>query len=80
MRTILQFISLLALIVLTLTSVIFLAGKLELDRVKWLMLVATIAWFVAATVIIGVVAATIFIVRNARRKIKPLEKRSNDNP
>ncbi|MHC4112378.1 MAG: hypothetical protein ACYSUY_14995 [Planctomycetota bacterium] len=49
MRTILQFISLLALIALTLPSVIFLAGKLELNMVQWLMLVATIVWFVAAT-------------------------------
>ncbi len=49
MRTILQFISLMALIALTLPSVNFLAGKLELDRVKWLMLVATIVWFVTAT-------------------------------
>ena len=49
MRTILQFISLLALIALTLPSVNFLAGKLELNMVKWLMLVATIVWFVTAT-------------------------------
>lgn len=48
MRTILKIISLMALIALTLPSVIFLAGKLELDRVKWLMLVATIVWFVTA--------------------------------
>jgi len=48
MRTILQFISLLALIALTLPSVNFLAGKFELDRVKWLMLIATIVWFVTA--------------------------------
>jgi hypothetical protein len=49
MRSILKIISLLALIALTLPSVIFLAGKLELDRVKWLMLLATIVWFVTAT-------------------------------
>lgn len=49
MRTILQFISLLALIALTLPSVIFLAGKMELNMVKWLMLVATIVWFVTTT-------------------------------
>ncbi len=49
MRTILQIISLLALIALTLPSVIFLAGKMELNMVKWLMLVATIVWFVTAT-------------------------------
>ena len=48
MRSILQFISLMALIALTLPSVNFLAGKMELDRVKWLMLVATIVWFVTA--------------------------------
>jgi hypothetical protein len=49
MRYILQIISLLALIALTLPSVIFLAGKLELNMVKWIMLLATIVWFVTAT-------------------------------
>ena len=49
MRSILQIISLIALIALTLPSVIFLAGKLELNMVKWLMLLATIVWFVTAT-------------------------------
>ena len=49
MRPILQIVSLLALIGLTLPSVIFLAGRMELDKVKWLMLLATIVWFVAAT-------------------------------
>ena len=49
MRSILKIISLLALIALTLPSVIFLAGKLELNMVKWLMLLATIVWFVTAT-------------------------------
>lgn len=49
MRPILQIISLLALIALTLPSVIFLAGKLELNMVKWLMLVATILWFASTT-------------------------------
>ena len=49
MRTILQIVSLLALIALTLPSIIFLAGRMELETVKWLMLLATIVWFVAAT-------------------------------
>jgi hypothetical protein len=49
MRPILQIVSLLALIALTLPSIIFLAGRVELDTVKWLMLLATIVWFVAAT-------------------------------
>ncbi|NIP24033.1 MAG: hypothetical protein GWN67_07500 [Phycisphaerae bacterium] len=49
MRSILQIISLLALIALTLPSVIFLAGKLDLNMLKWIMLLATIVWFVTAT-------------------------------
>ena len=49
MRPILQVISLLALITLTLPSVLFLAGRMELDTVKWVMILATIVWFVAAT-------------------------------
>ncbi|MBW8041739.1 MAG: hypothetical protein FVQ85_17320 [Planctomycetes bacterium] len=49
MRSILQIVSLMALIALTLPSILFLAGKLELNMVKWLMLVATIVWFFAAT-------------------------------
>lgn len=49
MRPILQVVSLVALIALTLPAVFFLAGRMELDKVKWLMLLATIVWFVAAT-------------------------------
>jgi len=49
MRPILQVVSLLALIALTLPSIIFLAGRLELNTVKWIMLLATVVWFVAAT-------------------------------
>jgi hypothetical protein len=50
MRAILQIISLLALVALTLPSILFLGGcPLKLDTVKWLMLLATIVWFIAAT-------------------------------
>jgi len=49
MRPVLQIVSLLALIALTLPSAIYLAGRMELDMVKWIMLLATIVWFVAAT-------------------------------
>ncbi|MHC4694325.1 MAG: hypothetical protein ACYS67_16420 [Planctomycetota bacterium] len=49
MRSILQIISLLALIALTLPSIIFLAGNMELNMMKWIMLLATIIWFVTAT-------------------------------
>ena len=49
MRAILKIISLLALVALTLPSILFLAGRLELDTVKWIMLLATIVWFVVVT-------------------------------
>jgi len=50
MRPILQIVSVLALIALTLPSILFLAGsRMELNTVKWIMLVATIVWFVAAS-------------------------------
>ncbi len=49
MRPILQIVSLLALIALILPSIILLAGRLELYTVKWIMLAATVVWFVAAT-------------------------------
>jgi hypothetical protein len=49
MRPILQIISVAALIVLTVPSIVFLAGRLELGQVKWIMLVASIVWFVTAT-------------------------------
>jgi len=49
MRPILQIVSLVALIALTLPSIVFLAGHMELNMVKWIMLLATIVWFAAAT-------------------------------
>jgi len=48
MRAILQIVSLLSLVALTLPSVIYLAGRMDLNMVKWIMLLATIVWFVAA--------------------------------
>ena len=48
MRAILQIISLLALIALPLPSILFLAGRMELDMVKWIMVLVTIVWFVTA--------------------------------
>lgn len=49
MRPILQIVSLLALVAVTLPSVVYLAGRMELDAVKWIMLLATIVWFAAAS-------------------------------
>ncbi len=42
-----QIVSLASLVVLLVPSVLFLAGRMDLDRVKLVMLIATILWFVA---------------------------------
>lgn len=49
MRTLFIIISVLSLVVLMAPSILFLAGRMELDTVKWVMLAATVVWFVAAT-------------------------------
>ncbi len=49
MRSILKIVSPLMLIALIAPAILFLAGRMELDQVKWIMLIATIAWFAAAT-------------------------------
>jgi len=51
MRTtaILVVVSVLSLIALMLPSILFLAGRMELTTVKWVMLLATLVWFAAAT-------------------------------
>ena len=42
-----QIVSWVSLVVLLVPSILFLAGRMELDRVKLVMLVATVIWFVA---------------------------------
>ena len=49
MRAIIKIVSLMALIALTLPSILFLAGRTELGTVKWIMIIATIVWFVVVT-------------------------------
>ena len=49
MRTMFIVISVLSLVVLMVPSILFLAGRMDLDTVKWIMLAATVVWFVAAT-------------------------------
>jgi hypothetical protein len=49
MRTALRIVSLASLIVLIAPSILFLAGRMDLDRVKWVMIVATVLWFATAT-------------------------------
>ncbi len=49
MKMIAQILSWISLVVLMVPSVLFLAGKMSsLDQVKWVMLLATIFWFVTA--------------------------------
>ena len=47
--TILIIVSWLSLVVLMLPSILFLAGRMELTTAKWIMLAATVVWFVTAT-------------------------------
>lgn len=49
-KTIAQYIALLSLVLLIAPSVLLLAGQMELQRVKFIMLIATVIWFVSATV------------------------------
>ena len=50
MRTIIKIIGYLGIIILILPSILFLAGKMELDSVKAVMIVATIIWFGASII------------------------------
>jgi hypothetical protein len=47
-RTVSQLISWISLGVLILLGILFLAGSITLDQVKWLGIVVTITWFVSA--------------------------------
>jgi hypothetical protein len=47
--TILVIVSLLSLVALMLPAILFLAGRMELNTVQWVMLVATVVWFATAT-------------------------------
>ena len=47
-RKIAQIISWLSLVALILPSVLFLVDRMELEKVKFYMIIATIVWFVSA--------------------------------
>ncbi len=49
MRLIAKIMALISLLLLTLPSVFYLAGRMSLDTVKWIMFLATILWFVSAS-------------------------------
>ena len=46
MRLVLQIISWIALAMTVLPSAVYFSGNMELDRVKWLLILATVVWFV----------------------------------
>lgn len=46
MNTVLKVISYIALFVTVIPSILFLKGSMDLDRVKFIMLAATVLWFV----------------------------------
>ena len=48
MKTIIKIIGYVSLVALVAPSLMFLAGNMELDMVKWIMTIATIVWFLAA--------------------------------
>lgn len=52
-RIIIQIVSWLALVGTIVPSVLFLAGRIDLEQSKWVLLVATIAWFLTAPLWIG---------------------------
>lgn len=45
MRLMLQIISWIALAMTVLPSIVYFSGHLELERVKWLLILATVVWF-----------------------------------
>jgi hypothetical protein len=53
MRRVLQIISWLACAGTILPSILFLLATIDLDQTKWLMLLATIIWFVATPLWMG---------------------------
>lgn len=53
MRPVLQTISALSLAATILPAMFYLSGALALDEVKWIMLLATAAWFVATPLWMG---------------------------
>ena len=51
MKTLIQLIGYISIIVLILPSILYLAGKMELDQVKTIMLIATVVWFAANSIL-----------------------------
>lgn len=50
MRTIIRLTGYVGIVVLIVPSMLYLAGKMELDQVKTIMIIATIIWFGASII------------------------------
>ena len=53
MRIVLQIISAIALGLTIIPSLLFFSGRMELDMMKWLILLATIVWFIVTPLWMG---------------------------
>ena len=52
MRTIIKLIGYIGIVVLIVPSMLYLAGRMELEKVKTIMIVATIVWFGASAILV----------------------------
>jgi len=54
LRLIAQLVSWIALAAVIVPSLLYLAGSIDLPTTKWIMLIATVAWFIATPSWMGV--------------------------
>lgn len=52
MRTIIRLTGYVGIVVLIVPSMLYLAGRMELDQVKTIMIVATIVWFGSSAILV----------------------------
>ena len=52
MRTIIKLIGYIGIVVLIVPSMLYLTGRMELEKVKTIMIVATIVWFGASAILV----------------------------
>ena len=52
MRTIIRLIGYVGIVILIVPSMLYLAGRMELDQVKAIMIAATIVWFGASVILV----------------------------
>jgi hypothetical protein len=52
MKTMIQLIGYISIIVLIVPSILYLGGRMELDQVKTIMIAATIVWFGSSIILV----------------------------